>query len=124
MLSADRLYPALKNLLRQIPFRRVRDQRNHALPSPKSLSDFHRGIQVRSRTRTSEYAFAGSQFFHHAEGLLIGHHHHFVANRTVKISRNKTVADAFHLVRTGLSSTQNGALSLPREGVHLRQPFF
>src|SRR5208283_895865 len=44
--------------------------------------------------------------------------------RTVKIPRNKIVADAFHLVWTGLSSTENRALRLYRHGVHLRDPLF
>src|ERR1700724_2401799 len=106
------LNSALKNFLRQIPFRGIGNQRHYALPCSKAFGDFNRGIQVCSRTRASEYAFAGSQFFHHAKGLLIGDHHHFVAKRTVKISRDKTVADAFHFVRTWLSSTQNRALGL------------
>src|SRR5208282_83362 len=113
-----------KNLFRQIPFRRVGNQRNHALPWPKALGDLDGGVHVGASARSSQHAFACRQFSYHAKSLVIGDHHDFVANRTVKIPRNKIVADAFHLVWTGLSSTENRALRLYRHGVHLRDPLF
>src|SRR2546428_7039674 len=106
-LEARTSNPTLKNLLRQIPFRRVRNQRNNPLPWPKPLCDFQGGKHVGSRTRTSKDAFASGKLLHHVESLVVGDHHDFVAHRRIKILWNKTGADPFHFMRTRLTTAEH-----------------
>src|SRR5713226_6183109 len=123
-LPAPFLYSAFKNFLRQIAFRRVGDQRDYALPCPKPLGNFDCRVRIRSRARSTQYAFPRSQFFHHAESLIVGDHHDLVANRAVEVSGNEAVSDAFHFVRAGFSSAEDRALGLDGNSVHSWQALF
>src|ERR1700678_1897640 len=120
-LSGPKLDSAFKNLLRQISLGGIGDQSNNPLPFPKALGDLDRRVNSVPGARPSKHAFARRQFFNHAEGLIIGHHHHFVANGSVEISGNKSVTNAFHFMRTRLASAQNRALRFHRHSMNFRK---
>src|ERR1019366_9609604 len=107
-----RLYPTLENLFRKVALGGVRNHGHYALPGSQAFGYFDGGINIGAGTRSPEHAFAGSQFLHHVKCLDIGHHHHFVADGPVEITRDKSVADSFHLVWTRLASAEDRSLRL------------
>ena len=106
------LHAAFKNLLRQITFGRIWNNRHNALPRSQLLRNLQRGENSRAATRSRQYTFLSRERFDHIERIFVHHHYDFVADRPVKGLGNEAGSNSFYFVRTRLSPAINRSLCL------------
>src|ERR1700675_1565284 len=100
----------LKNFLRQIPLRRIRNNRRPSLSRAQPPRPFQRRKHDRPTARSRQHAFPRRQPLHHFKRIIVRYRNHFIAYCRIKRLWDEVVPDPFHFVRPERSAAKDRTL--------------